>query len=283
MSEGQREAAGLTGLTDAEADAIRKKTGRNTVHRGKKQSPLRIFAGQLGDLMTMILLVCAGLSVLMGEGTEALAMMAIVLVNALIGFLQEYRTERTLEALTRLAAPTARVIRQGIRRGIPAEELVPGDLVLIAAGDKIPADCRIMGDGTVSCDEALLTGESIPVEKSRLGDADLKMGALALKGSCQAQVTAIGMQTEMGKIAGMLEEITPEMTPLAQRLEQLSKVIAAGCLGICAVVAAIGMLRGENPFDMILMGISLAVAAVPEGLPAIVTVALALADRKSVV
>ena len=113
MSEGQREAAGLTGLTDAEADAIRKKTGRNTVHRGKKQSPLRIFAGQLGDLMTMILLVCAGLSVLMGEGTEALAMMAIVLVNALIGFLQEYRTERTLEALTRLAAPTARVIRQG--------------------------------------------------------------------------------------------------------------------------------------------------------------------------
>ena len=280
MSEGQREASGLTGLTDAEADAIRKKTGRNTVHRGKKQSPLRIFAGQLGDLMTMILLVCAGLSVLMGEGTEALAMMAIVLVNALIGFLQEYRTERTLEALTRLAAPTARVIRQGIRRGIPAEELVPGDLVLIAAGDKIPADCRILGDGTVSCDEALLTGESVPVEKSRLGDADLKMGALALKGSCQAQVTAIGMQTEMGKIAGMLEEITPEMTPLAQRLEQLSKVIAAGCLGICAVVAAIGMLRGENPFDMILMGISLAVAAVPEGLPAIVTVALALAVRK---
>ena len=280
MSEGQKDAGRVTGLTDGEAAAIRKTAGRNTVHRGKKQNPLKLFAGQLGDLMTMILLVCAGLSVLMGEGTEALAMIVIVLVNALIGFLQEYRTERTLEALTRLAAPTARVIRQGVRREIPAEELVPGDLVLIAAGDKIPADCRIVGDGTVSCDESLLTGESVPVEKSRLGDSSLRMGTLAVKGNCQAEVTAIGMQTEMGKIAGMLEEIAPEMTPLAQRLEQLGKVIAAGCLGICAVVAAIGIFRGENPFDMILMGISLAVAAVPEGLPAIVTVALALAVRR---
>ena len=280
MSEGQKDAGRVTGLTDGEAAAIRKTAGRNTVHRGKKQNPLKLFAGQLGDLMTMILLVCAGLSVLMGEGTEALAMIVIVLVNALIGFLQEYRTERTLEALTRLAAPTARVIRQGVRREIPAEELVPGDLVLIAAGDKIPADCRIIGDGTVSCDESLLTGESVPVEKSRLGDSSLRMGTLAVKGNCQAEVTAIGMQTEMGKIAGMLEEIAPEMTPLAQRLEQLGKVIAAGCLGICAVVAAIGIFRGENPFDMILMGISLAVAAVPEGLPAIVTVALALAVRR---
>ena len=280
MSEGQKDAGRVTGLTDGEAAAIRKTAGRNTVHRGKKQNPLKLFAGQLGDLMTMILLVCAGLSVLMGEGTEALAMIVIVLVNALIGFLQEYRTERTLEALTRLAAPTARVIRQGVRREIPAEELVPGDLVLIAAGDKIPADCRIVGDGTVSCDESLLTGESVPVEKSCLGDSSLRMGTLAVKGNCQAEVTAIGMQTEMGKIAGMLEEIAPEMTPLAQRLEQLGKVIAAGCLGICAVVAAIGIFRGENPFDMILMGISLAVAAVPEGLPAIVTVALALAVRR---
>lgn len=280
MSEGQKDAGRITGLTDGEAAAIRKTAGRNTVHRGKKQNPLKLFAGQLGDLMTMILLVCAGLSVLMGEGTEALAMIVIVLVNALIGFLQEYRTERTLEALTRLAAPTARVIRQGVRREIPAEELVPGDLVLIAAGDKVPADCLIIGDGTVSCDESLLTGESVPVEKSRLGDSSLRMGTLAVKGNCQAEVTAIGMQTEMGKIAGMLEEIPPEMTPLAQRLEQLGKVIAAGCLGICAVVAAIGIFRGENPFDMILMGISLAVAAVPEGLPAIVTVALALAVRR---
>ena len=124
MSEGQKDAGRVTGLTDGEAAAIRKTAGRNTVHRGKKQNPLKLFAGQLGDLMTMILLVCAGLSVLMGEGTEALAMIVIVLVNALIGFLQEYRTERTLEALTRLAAPTARVIRQGVRREIPAEELV---------------------------------------------------------------------------------------------------------------------------------------------------------------
>lgn len=280
MSEGQKDAGRTMGLTENEAAAIRRRTGRNTVHRGKKQNPLRLFAGQLGDLMTMILLVCAGLSVLMGEGTEALAMIVIVLVNALIGFLQEYRTERTLEALTRLAAPTARVLRDGVRREIPAEELVPGDVVFLAAGDKIPADCRIIGDGTVSCDESLLTGESIPVEKSRLGDSSLKMGTLAVKGNCQAQVTAIGMETEMGHIAGMLEEIAPEMTPLAQRLEQLGKGIAIGCLAICAVVSAIGIFRGENPFDMILMGISLAVAAVPEGLPAIVTVALALAVRR---
>ncbi|MBS4786214.1 MAG: cation-translocating P-type ATPase [Clostridiales bacterium] len=270
----------LTGLTGEEAARLLRENGENRVESGVHRSLLRLFAGQLGDWMTLILIVCAGISTLMGDGPEALAMLVIVVLNALIGFFQELRTERTLEALSQLAAPTARVIRDGVQRELPAAELVPGDLILVAAGDKIPADAHLLGEGSLSCDESMLTGESAPVEKSLRGDRKLCMGTLAVKGRGMAEVTATGMETEMGKIAGMLGSIEEEQTPLSARLEQLGRTIAAGCVALCGLMTLIGVLRGEDPFDMLVVGISLAVAAVPEGLPAIVTVSLAMAVRR---
>ena len=275
MAEGSK----YTGLSEAEAARRLRETGPNQVSRGRRVSLARIFAGQFGDYMTLILIGCAGISAVLGEGREALAMLAIVLLNALIGFLQEVRTERTLEALSRLAAPTAKVLRDGVRREIPAAEAVPGDVILLAAGDRVPADAELL-DGGVSCDESLLTGESVPVDRVPAGENMVRMGTMVVKGSCTARVTATGMDTEMGRIAGMLDTIEPEPTPLARRLDHLGKTIAAGCLVICAAVAVLGVLRGESPFAMLVTGISLAVAAVPEGLPAIVTVSLALAVRR---
>ena len=269
-----------TGLTEAEAARLLRQYGANMVQMGKRKSLAGLFAGQLADLMTLILIVCAGLSALMGEGTEALAMLVIVLLNALIGFFQEYRTEKTLEALSRLAAPTAKVLREGMKKEVPAADLVPGDLILLGAGDKIPADATLIGEGGLACDESLLTGESVAVEKSPGRDAKLYMGALVVKGRGMGRVTATGMETEMGKIAGMLENIQEEKTPLSLKLEQLGRVIALGCVLLCALMTLVGILRGEDPFDMLVVGISLAVAAVPEGLPAIVTVSLAMAVRR---
>ena len=200
MAEGSK----YTGLSEAEAARRLRETGPNQVSRGRRVSLARIFAGQFGDYMTLILIGCAGISAVLGEGREALAMLAIVLLNALIGFLQEVRTERTLEALSRLAAPTAKVLRDGVRREIPAAEAVPGDVILLAAGDRVPADAELL-DGGVSCDESLLTGESVPVDRVPAGENMVRMGTMVVKGSCTARVTATGMDTEMGRIAGMLD------------------------------------------------------------------------------
>lgn len=278
------------GLT---SDAARKKLfeyGENKLVSGKKISPLKIFAGQFRDLMIMILLVSTVISVFMGETVEAIAIVIIVLLNAILGFVQEFRTEKTLEALKNMAAPNARVFRDGRPQTVPADTLVPGDVVLLSAGDKVPADARLIEVVSLQCDESLLSGESVPVEKisarsetvpHEVGRADLVyMGTSVSKGRGRAEIIATGMQTEMGKIAGMLHEIEDEETPLQKRLAQLGKYIAVGCLAICAVVSVTGILRGENLFDMLITGISLAVAAVPEGLPAIVTIALALAVNR---
>ncbi|MCL2579472.1 MAG: cation-translocating P-type ATPase [Oscillospiraceae bacterium] len=277
----------VAGLSRREAELLLLEHGENRLEQGKKISPLKIFAGQFRDLMIMILLASTVVSVLMGQVSEAVAIIVIVLVNAVLGFVQEYRTEKTLEALSRMAAPTARVLREGKRMNIPADQIVPGDVILLSAGDKIPADARVIESVALECDESLLTGESLPVEKRKadrddlpkeIGRADLVyMGAIVTKGRGTAVVTATGMETEMGRIAGMLHTIEDELTPLQKRLGQLGKYIAIGCLGICAVVTITGILRGEDIFNMFLVGISLAVAAVPEGLPAIVTIALALA------
>ncbi len=275
------------GLTSKEAKKRLFEYGENKLVSGKKISALKIFAGQFRDLMIMILLASTVISVLMGETVEAIAIIVIVLLNAILGFVQEFRTEKTLEALKNMAAPNAHVLRDGKACVIPASELVPGDVALLHAGDKIPADARLIEVVSLQCDEALLSGESLPVEKSaaksdniphEAGRAELVyMGTAVTKGRGKAEIIATGMATEMGKIANMLHEIEDEETPLQKRLAQLGKYIAIGCLGICAVVSVTGILRGENLFDMLITGISLAVAAVPEGLPAIVTIALALA------
>lgn len=280
----------VLGLSTKKATKLLFEHGENKLESGKKISALAIFAGQFKDLMIMILLASTVISVIMGEVTEAIAIIVIVLLNAILGFVQEFRTERTLEALKNMAAPTANVIRDGKTTAIPASQIVPGDVILLKSGDKIPADARLLEVVALQCDESLLSGESVPVEKLKAtgkidepepGRSDcVYMGTVVTKGRGRAEVLATGMNTEMGKIAGMLHEIEDEPTPLQKRLAQLGKYIAIGCLGICAVVSVTGILRGEKLFDMLITGISLAVAAVPEGLPAIVTIALALAVNR---
>ncbi len=264
------------GLTTKEAEKRLIEYGENRLEGKKKTSVGKIFISQFRDVMILILLGATVLSVLMGETTEALTIVAIVLLNALLGFFQEYRTEKTLEALEQLAAPMSQVLRDGVRQQIPAEQLVPGDLVYLKAGDRVPADMQLLEASALACDESLITGESAAVEKTAGRDSVL-MGTLVTKGTGTALVTGTGMQTEMGKIAGMLDEIEEDPTPLQLKLDQLGRYIGIGCLVICGIVSVTGILRGENILDMLIVGISLAVAAVPEGLPAIVTISLALA------
>ena len=275
-----------SGLSTKQAKKLLLEYGENTLRGKKKSSALKIFAGQFKDIMTMILLVSTLLSVIMGEVTEAIAIIVIVFVNATLGFIQEYRTERTLEALKNMAAPSTRVIRESKRQQIPAAELVPGDIILLEAGDKVPADARILDCVALQCDEALLTGESLPVDKSSikqnesLDGSSVFMGTSVTKGRAAAEIVTTGMQTEMGRIAGMLHDIEDEPTTLQRKLAELGKYIAIGCVAICAVVSLTGILRGESVLDMLITGVSLAVAAVPEGLPAIVTISLALAVNR---
>ena len=278
------------GLTQKQALENQLKYGENRLEQKNKKNPIRIFLFQFQDLMTLILLCSTVISVAMGETTEAITIVAIVILNAMMGFFQEYRTERTLEKLNALAAPTAQVIRDGKVIDIPASEVTIGDCVLLKAGDRVPADCRILENHSLMCDESLLTGESLPVEKGftdyRTNDCSQKvcayMGTIVCQGHGKGMVYAVGEETKMGEIAVMLDSIDSEATPLQKKLDQLGKMIAVGCFFICALVAGVGILRGELVMDMLITGISLAVAAIPEGLPAIVTIALALSVNRMV-
>lgn len=280
-----------TGLTDKEAQRKLQKHGPNVLSGRKKISPLKILFQQFTDLMIIILIVSTIISGFMGEMTEAITIVAIVLVNAILGFVQEFKTEKTMEALKSLAAPYAKVIRNEQQVSIPAEEIVPGDVLVIEAGDRIAADAAIFESKSLNVDESLLTGESVPVEKYALKNkkalidpydkrSSVYMGTVVTGGRAKAVVFATGMKTEMGNIADMIQNIEDEETPLQKRLAHLGKFIAIGCLGICAVVSITGILRGEKLFTMLLAGISLAVAAIPEGLPAIVTISLALGVQR---
>ena len=280
------------GLTTREAQHLLSKYGRNALLSGKKVSALRILLSQFKDILVIILLISTVISACMGELVEAAAIAVIVVLNGIMGFVQEFHTEKTLEALKKMAAPLARVYRDGTLRHIPSEEIVPGDVIELEAGDKVPADVILLKGISCAADESILTGESVPVSKSSaaagLADADqpddcrLFMGTIITQGRASGRVSATGMQTKMGGIAGMLGSIEEEQTPLQRRLDELGKYIAVGCLIICTIVAGAGILHGENAIDMLITGVSLAVAAVPEGLPAIVTIALALAVNRMV-
>lgn len=268
-NEGRGSPAGLVGLSSAEAAKRLAAQGANVLQSKKKIRPIGIFFAQYKDIMTLILLVCTAVSLFMGEYVEAIAIAVIVLMNGILGFVQEFRTEKTLEALKGMASPTAKVFRDGKLTGVPASELVCGDVVLLETGDRIPADGRILDSVSLESDESMLTGESIPVKKQASGSlgvpdaaGQLCMGCVITKGHCRFQVTATGMKTQMGGIASMLQEIEEDETPLQKRLAQLSKYIAVGCLLVCAVVSGTGMLRGENFIDMLITGVSLAVASV---------------------
>lgn len=267
------------GISEHEAEKLLKKYGYNVFDKGKKVKASAIFFSQFKDILIIILVVSTLLSLIMGEMTEAVAIIAIILLNAIMGFVQEYKTEKTLDALKNMAAPTAKVLRDGTEKEIPACEVVPSDVIILEAGDRVPSDAEIAEAADLQCDESLLTGESLPVEKKAGSSGDtgrVFMGSMVTRGRARAVTTATGMETEMGKIAGILGKIENTQTPLQKRLAELGKYIAIGCLLICTIVSVTGILRGEPVMNMIITGISLAVAAVPEGLPAIVTISLAL-------
>ncbi|WP_050607035.1 calcium-translocating P-type ATPase, PMCA-type [Clostridium niameyense] len=266
-----------SGLSSREAKKRLKQYGPNVLKKKKKISPFKIFLEQFNDFITWVLIGATIISGLMGQKADAITILIIVVMNAILGFIQEFKTEKSLEALKELSSPTAKVVRDGSVKVINAEELVMGDLLILESGDRIPADCILKENSNIMVDESLLTGESIGVEKNTNSKNNmLYMGTIILKGRGKAKVIETGMKTEMGKIAEMLEDIEEDRSPLKEKLDSLGKVLVVLCLIICAVVTFTGILRGQNKYDMFLLGVSLAVAAIPEGLPAIVTVALAL-------
>ena len=265
------------GLTSEEAENRLKKYGYNKLENKESISALKIFFSQFNDFITWILIAATVISGLMGEKADAITIFIIVIMNGILGFIQEYKTEKSLEALSQLAAPTSKVIRNGSILVINAIYLVPGDLVILESGDRVPADCILVHDNNVMLDESLLTGESAGVNKSAdSDDSNIYMGTILLTGKGRANVVATGMSTEMGKIANMLHSIENERSPLKERLAHLGKILVALCIIICVVVTLMGIWRGQDKYAMFLLGVSLAVAAIPEGLTAIVTVALAL-------
>ncbi len=265
------------GLTTKEAEKRQRNYGLNEISHKKKTSPIIIFLSQFNDFIVWVLIAATVISGLMGDTADAITILIIVVVNAIMGFVQEYRTEKSLEALKELAAPTCKVVRDGVLKVINSVEITMGDLVILEAGDRIPADGTFIEASGVMIDESLLTGESVGVSKdSKKGKNQGYMGTTILKGRGILLIDGIGMNTEMGKIANLLDNIEEEKSPLRERLDSLGKILVALCLVICGVVTVLGILRGNEITEMFLLGVSLAVAAIPEGLAAIVTVALAL-------
>lgn len=248
---------------------------------------------QFKDFMIIVLIVAAIIAGIAGKPTDAIAIIAIVILNAIIGFIQEYRAEEAMAALKKMAAPVSTVLRDGMPANIKASEIVPGDVVLLEAGQIIPADMRLLETVNLKVEEAALTGESVPVEKrtDRLHDAHLPIGdrknmayqgTIVTYGRGSGAVVATGMETEIGKIATLLQEEKDLKTPLQQRLAAFGKRLAISILVICAIVFAAGLMRGEPVTLMLLTAISLAVAAIPEALPAVITIALAIGAKNMV-
>lgn len=281
------------GLTDTEAAGRRDRYGPNELSKATPPSIWRKYLGQITEPVVLILLVAAALSAGIGEWADALAILAIVVLNAILGVYQEQKAEHALAALRKLSAPVARVIRNGHPRAVPARELVPGDRVEIEVGDYVPADLRLLTATGLRIQESALTGESESVEKdpgavlepmTPLGDRRnmAYLGTVVAGGKASAVVISTGMQTELGRIAGLIQHQSPEPTPLQRRLGTLGRTISIGCLAIAAIVFAIELARGTRFTEVMLLAISLAVAAVPEGLPAVVTVALTLGLQRMV-
>lgn len=266
----------IIGLTNEEAEKRSKIYGLNTLQDKKKISPILILLAQFNDFMTWVLIAATVISGVMGDMADAITILIIVIINGLLGFVQEYRTEKSLEALKNLAAPTTKVYRDGKICVISAEKITLGDVVVLEAGDRIPGDGILIDGNGIMVNESLLTGESDGVEKNLRGNNKIFMGTIVLKGKALAKITEVGMSTEMGKIADMLSNIEEEKSPLKEKLNRVGRVLVVVCMGICAVVTLVGIARGQEPREMFLLGVSLAVAAIPEGLPAIVTVSLAL-------
>ncbi len=265
----------FSGLRTFEVEQRLKEYGPNEIRREKPASALVIFLNQFKNSMVTLLVGAFFISLFLQQINDAIAISIIVILNAVIGFFQEYRAEKALFALRAMTAPRARVIREGHSLIIPASQVVPGDILVLEAGDIISADAKLLEAHALLTNEAVLTGESQPVEKMKQRD-QVFMGTIVVAGTGMAEVFATGMQTKLGKIAHLLATTEKELTPLQKHLKSLSHTLIYLCLGIVALVAVLSFLRNLGGANILLSSISLAVAAVPEGLPAIVTIALAL-------
>lgn len=281
------------GLESQHAAELLAQQGHNELTEGKKISPIVLFLNQFKDFMVLILMGATLISGLLGEYLDAITIIAIIVINAVLGFLQEFRAERSLRALKELSAPSAKVYRGGELRSVAARELVAGDIVYLESGDRIPADVRFIESNSCYVEESALTGESVPVGKfaGAIAEPDLPlgdqknigfMGTMLTRGTAKGIVVRTGMSTEMGKIAEMMQDAESMDTPLQHRLEQLGKILIVVALVLTVMVVVAGILHGQPPYGMFLAGVSLAVAAIPEGLPAIVTIALALGVQRMI-
>ncbi|WP_455212408.1 HAD-IC family P-type ATPase, partial [Kaarinaea lacus] len=281
------------GLTPEEVQKRLQFFGTNAITTKERRGTGRILLDQFSDFMILVLIAAAVVSGMIGEPQDAIAIVVIVLLNAVIGFVQDFRAERAMQALKQLAAPSATVRRADEVMTISATDLVPGDVVLLEDGNLIPADIRLSKVAQLQINEAALTGESQPVDKitENLKDENLVIGdrlnmvykgTIVTRGRGEGLVTATSMQTEIGKIATLLSEEKSAKTPLQKRLARFGKRLAILILCICAVVFVTGLIQGEPLVLMFLTAVSLAVAAIPEALPAVVTISLALGARKMV-
>ena len=292
--------SGPDGLRPDQVHKRREEFGPNKLDEGKQATLLQRLLEQLADPMIIVLLAAALISGITaayaGESfTDVIIILAVVVINAVLGVVQESKAEKAIAALQEIAAATSRVIRDGHQVTIRSEELVPGDVVILEAGDAVPADARIIECASMKVEEAALTGESVPVDKTvsvlqavdgavPLGDRKnmVYMGSTVVYGRGRAVVTDTGMKTEMGKIAEALTQAQKEATPLQKKLNQLSKILSALVLGICAFIFALDLFRaypnitGQGMLDTFMVAVSLAVAAIPEGLAAVVTIVLSI-------
>jgi P-type Ca2+ transporter type 2C len=282
-----------TGLTSEEVARRQAIYGLNQLVEAKGVTFWQMLWAQFNNFVVILLIIASVVSALLGEAVESLAIMAIVVLNAALGVIQERRAEQALAALRQLAAPEAQVVRDGRRLVMPARELVPGDIVVLETGNYIPADIRLLEAMNLRIEEAALTGESVPVQKNAnirleanvpLGDRKNTafMGTLVSYGRGRGVVVSTGMRTQIGLIAQMLQSVEQEPTPLQRRLDDLGRLLGWGALAICALVFVVGILRDYPPLEMFIIAVSLAIAAVPEGLPAVVTISLALGMREMI-
>lgn len=285
--------SGRDGLTSSEADRRLVEHGYNEIEMGRRVSAIAVFFAQFKSVLILILLVTIGISAYLDHMVEAVVIGVIVLLTVFLGFIQEYRAERAMEALQRIAAPTALVLRDGSFAEMPAHRLVPGDIVRLQTGNQVPADIRLTEAVNLQINEATLTGESAPVEKQieAFADPGLSIGDrlnLAYAGTTISYgrgtgiVVATGMGTEFGRIVQLLDTAVPQETPLQRSLNRVGHVLALVALVVMAAIVALGIWRGEPLYEMLLFGIALAVAVVPEALPAVVTISLAIGTRRMI-
>lgn len=287
------------GLSRTEAAARLEKYGKNQLEQGKAISPIKLFFAQFKDFMTILLIVAAAVSGVIAfiskdknDLTDTVIILLIIFLNALVGTIQQYRADKAIENLKKLSANSCKVRRGGAELIVPCEEVTVGDIVLLEEGDVVPADCRVIEYNSLKCDESALTGESVSVEKNdrRIHDNKVALGSMSntlfgstfvVRGNCSAVVTAVGMNTEMGKIAAMLQSGKAGKTPLEKSLDKLGKIISAFVLAVTAIIFVMGIfVRDEGILKNFMTSVAVAVAAIPEGLPAVVTIIMAMGVQR---